>query len=227
MSTALESVQRLVKRTIPLSLAHKMLLAVPQLYPLVRYESQLTREQLAILTGIITENRQGNIIECGVYRAGTTVQLARLLKERGIRKTIYALDSFAGFEAEIEDEIQRGLVEPGGRAAFTNNSVEYVRRKVRALGVDDVIRVVPGFFESTLPTIEDRFCLAFIDCDLEKSTEYCLGRLWDRVVDGGCLVVDDYENPYYPGAAIAADRFFARVGYRDKFARDNFLVVKK
>lgn len=223
----IDTMKGLVKRYVHREHIDGVLLAVPQLYPLVRYESQLTREQLAILTRIITEDRPGNIIECGVYRAGTTVQLARLLKERGIHRTIYALDSFAGFEAEIEDEIQRGLVGPTGRTAFTKNSVEYVRRKVKALGVDDVIRVVPGFFETTLPSIDDRFCLAFIDCDLEKSTEYCLGRLWEQVVDGGYLVVDDYENAFYPGAALAADRFFARVTYRDKFARDNFLVVQK
>jgi predicted O-methyltransferase YrrM len=227
MNATLESVQRLVKRAVPLKLAHSMLLAMPQLYSLVRYESQLTPEQFAILRTIVTENRPGNIIECGVYRAGTTVQLARVLKEHGIAKRIYALDSFAGFEPEIEEEIERGLVPAVGRTAFTANSVDYVRRKIRALGVDDVIRIVPGFFEKTLPTIDDRFSLALIDCDLEKSTEFCLDHLWSRVVDGGYLVVDDYQNPFYPGAALAADRFFAAVRSRNRFARANFLVVQK
>lgn len=227
MNATLGSMRHLVKRAVPVKLAHSVLLAVPQLYPLVRYESQLTEPQLTILRSILTEPRPGNVIECGVYRAGTTVRLARLIKSLGRPRLIYALDSFAGFEPEIEDEIERGLVPKAGRTAFTANSVDYVRRKIRALGVDDVIRVVPGFFEQTLPTIDDRFALALIDCDLEKSTEFCLDYLWPRIVDGGYLVVDDYQNAFYPGAALAADRFFASVRTRTRFARDNFLVVQK
>jgi len=223
----IDTLKGFVKRHVPRAHVDRALLTFPQLYPAVRYESQLTSAQLAILRSVLAERRPGNVIECGVYRAGTTVLLAQELKRMGLSKRIYALDSFAGFEREIEDEIERGLVPNAGRSAFTTNSVDYVQRKIRALGVDDVIQVVPGFFEQTLPGIADTFCLALIDCDLEKSTEYCLEYLWARVVDGGAVVVDDYQNPFYPGAAIAADRFFAGRRCRNRFARDNFLVVQK
>ena len=52
-------------------------------------------------------------------------------------------------------------------------------------------------------------------------------QLWTKLIDGGYIVVDDYANPGYPGAAIAADRFFARVTYRCRTASDNFLIVEK
>ena len=185
------------------------------------------RPSSQILRGLLLKGLPGNIIECGVYRAGTTVLLARMLSEHQLAKRIYALDSFGGFAGEIEDEIERGLVVEEGRTAFRANSVEYVRRKLAALGVADRIEVVPGFFEDTLPTIDDRFCLALIDCDLEKSVEFCLEHLWPKVVDGGHIVVDDYANPGYPGAAIAADRFLARVPYRRRTASENFLTVQK
>lgn len=223
----IDSVKDLVKRHVPRAHVDRALLAFPQLYPALRYESQLTGAQLGILRSLLAERRPGNVIECGVYRAGTTVLLARHLEALGLDKRIYALDSFAGFEPEIEEEIDRGLVPAEGRTAFRTNSVEYVRRKLRVLGVADRVEVVPGFFEQTLPTIDDDFCLALIDCDLEKSTEFCLGRLWERIVDGGSVVVDDYQNPFYPGAALAADRFFANRPCRRRFARDNFLVVQK
>jgi O-methyltransferase len=223
----IDTLKGFVKRHVPREHVDRALLTFPQLYPAVRYESQLTSAQLAILRSVLAQRRPGNVIECGVYRAGTTVLLARELKQMGLGKCIYALDSFAGFEPEIDDEIDRGLVPAAGRTAFTTNSLEYVRRKIRALGVDDVIRLVPGFFEQTLPSVADTFCLALVDCDLEKSTTYCLETLWDRMVDGGTIVVDDYQNPFYPGAAIAADRFFAGRRYRHRFARDNFLVVQR
>jgi predicted O-methyltransferase YrrM len=204
-----------------------MMLSFPQLYSALRYESQLSPAQLDILRGILIMRRPGNVIECGVYRAGTTVLLARALAEFRLTKRIYALDSFGGFTPEIDEEIDRGLVVEAGRTAFTANSVEYVRKKLAVLGVADAVEVVPGFFEDTLPGIDDQFCLALIDCDLEKSIEFCLEHLWDKMVDGGYVVVDDYANPGYPGAALAADRFFARVPVRRRLASDNFLVVEK
>jgi O-methyltransferase len=223
----IDSLKRLVKRHVPRTQVDRTLLAFPQLYPAVRYESQLTAAQLAILRSLLAEKRPGNIIECGVYRAGTTVLLARELRRLGLHKQIYALDSFSGFEPEIETEIADGRVPQEGRTAFTLNSVDYVRRKLHVLGVEAAVRVVPGFFEQTLPGIDDRFCLALVDCDLEKSTEFCLGHLWPRLVEGGAMVVDDYQNPFYPGAAIAADRFFDAQPVRERWAGDNFLVVRK
>jgi O-methyltransferase len=226
-STALRSIKELIKQHVPRSSINRALLSFPQLYGPLRYESQLTPEQFAILEGIVGQNRPGNIIECGVYRAGTTVLLARLLKRKHIAKKIYALDSFSGFAEEIDDEVGRGQVVADGRSAFRANSVDYVRRKLAVLGVDDVIEVVPGYFEETLPGIRDRFCLALIDCDLERSIEFCLEQLWDRVVEGGFIVVDDYTNPGYPGAAIASDRFLRRVSYRSRAVRHNFLLVER
>jgi O-methyltransferase len=223
----MRSIKELIKQHVPRSSINRALLTFPQLYGPLRYESQLTPAQFAILARLIGENRPGNIIECGVYRAGTTVLLARLLKQKGLAKKIYALDSFSGFAEEIDDDVNRGQVVADGRAAFRSNSVDYVRRKLAVLGVDDAIEVVPGYFEDTLPGIKDRFCLAFIDCDLERSVEFCLEQLWDRVVEGGWIVVDDYTNPGYPGAAVGADRFFSRVRCRSRAVSNNFLLAQR
>jgi O-methyltransferase len=223
----MRSLKELIKHHVPRSSINRALLTFPQLYGPLRYESQLTPAQFAILARLVGENRPGNIIECGVYRAGTTVLLARLLRQKGLAKKIYALDSFSGFAGEIDDDVTRGQVVADGRSAFRSNSVDYVRKKLAVLGVDDVIEVVPGYFEETLPGIRDRFCLALIDCDLEKSVEFCLEQLWDRVVEGGWIVVDDYTNPGYPGAAVGADRFFSRVTCRSRAVSNNFLLAQR
>jgi hypothetical protein len=224
---AIRPLATFIRTRVPRSYVSRILLACPWLYRLVRYESQLAAEQVALVAGLLSADRAGNVIECGVYRAGTTVFLARQLKQRRLEKKIYALDSFAGFEREIEDEIRRGLVVAEGRAAFTSNSLDYVKRKLAVLDVDDVVKVVPGYFEETLPGIDDRFCLALIDCDLEKSTEFCLHQLWPRIVDGGYVVIDDYAFPGYPGAALASDRFFRNVPYAQRSVEGNFLIVQK
>jgi hypothetical protein len=115
---ALRPLKSLVRRHVSPASIDRLLLTFPQLYPLLRYESQLSPAQLEILRGLLGKGLPGNIIECGVYRAGTTVMLARMLQELDVTKRIYALDSYGGFAAEIEEEIQRGLVVAEGRTAF-------------------------------------------------------------------------------------------------------------
>jgi hypothetical protein len=219
----------MLRRFIPQAFMNRLLLAFPGLYSRLRYESQLTPDQVAILERLLSQGLPGDVIECGVYRAGTTVLLARYLKRHRIAKTIYALDSFGGFDVagELNDDIRRGMVVPVGRTAFTYNSVGYVRAKLERLGVASLVEVVPGYFENTLPRIDAKFCLALVDCDLEKSVEFCLTHLWERIVPGGYLVVDDYANPGYPGARIAADRFADHAMPAERWASHNFLVLKK
>jgi O-methyltransferase len=203
-------------------------LTFPYLYPLLRYESQLSEDQIAVLEEILGKRTPGNVIECGVYRGGTTVLMALYLKENRIAKKIYALDSFAGFnEGHIEEEIDSGQVSARGRSAFTFNSVEYVQKKIERFGLADMVEIVPGYFEDTLGKITDSFSLAFIDCDLEKSAEFCLAALWEKVVRGGYIVVDDYANPGYPGAKIASDRFLKRVACKRKQVHHGLLVIEK
>ncbi|MBI4491030.1 MAG: class I SAM-dependent methyltransferase [Deltaproteobacteria bacterium] len=221
-------IKNFVKGRVSQSQLDRLLLTLPQLYPLLRYESQLSGDQIAVLRGILEKGVPGNIIECGVYRGGTTALMGLYLKEHRIPKKIYALDSFSGFKRDgIEEEVRRGLVVAQGLSAFTANSAEYVQRKIEKLGLRDMIEIVPGYFEESLDKIRDFFSLALIDCDLEKSTEFCLTTLWDRVVQGGCIIVDDYANPGYPGARIAADRFLKHVVCKQKQVQHNFLVIEK
>ena len=220
--------RNVVKRYIPQSLYNRLPLIFPQLYKILRYESQLSEDQMAVLCEVLGKDIPGDVIECGVYRGGTTVLMALYLKNNRIAKKIYALDSFTGFKEDgVNDEIQRGLVPDQGRTAFIFTSVDYVQRKLERLGLRDMIKIVPGYFEDTLDTIMDSFCLALIDCDLEKSTEFCLTTLWEKVVKGGYIVVDDYTNPGYPGARMACDRFLSNVSYKQRQVRHGLLVIQK
>ena len=220
--------RNVVKRYIPQSLYNRLPLIFPQLYKILRYESQLSEDQMAVLCEVLGKDIPGNVIECGVYRGGTTVLMAFYLKNNRIAKRIYALDSFTGFKEDgVNDEIRRGLVSDQGRTALTFTSVDYVQRKVERLGLCDMIEIVPGYFEDTLDKIMDSFCLALIDCDLEKGTELCLTTLWEKVVKGGYIVVDDYTNPGYPGVRIACERFLSDVSYKQRQVRHGLLVIEK
>ena len=74
----------------------------------------------------------GNIIECGSARCGTSILIAKFLHSNGIQKRIYSLDLFGkGLDAsELSEERKDGLTKVSGKV-FTFNSFEYVLRKVR------------------------------------------------------------------------------------------------
>jgi len=200
-----------VKHIIPAPILNNILLAFPFLYrtKLLNYETNLkspcVEELLSQLKLVL--NVKGNIIECGSSRCGATTIMAKYLQSENIQKTIYACDSFEGFSlTELNRERKLGLT-TALSSDFTSTSYEYVKRKIRKLNVDDIIVIIKGFFQDTLPTLESDFCLAFIDCDLKDSIIYCAETIWPNLASKGRMVFDDYTFDACKGARIGIDFF--------------------
>lgn len=202
-----------IKRLVPKSILNNTLLMFPFLYKLsfVRYECNNSPAAIEFITKSLREvaDKEGNIIECGCSRLGTTVYLAKFLKANNIQKHIYALDSFEGFlPDEHAKEREMGLNKaPVG--AFTSTSLDYVTKKIARLGVDDCITPVKGFFQDTLEGVDSDWCLAFIDCDLKDSLMYCAEKIWPRLASGGYLLFDDYSSITHAGAKKGVDQWIA------------------
>jgi O-methyltransferase len=205
------------KRAIPSALLNNLLLTFPALYRtgIVRYETTLADghgidDLVSQLEHVL--HLEGEIIECGSSRCGASVIMAYELRARGVRKTIYACDSFTGFDrVELANEQRQGLT-GASDTAFTSTSLAYVKRKLHRLGVDDAVLPVQGFFRDTLPQLDSPLCFALVDCDLRESMTYCAETLWPKLVAGARMVFDDYCEPNFRGAKLAVDAFVARHG---------------
>ena len=208
------SVRVIIKKLIPNSVLNSTLLTFPFLYrlPVVRYETNIGLPGLNTLIKELEKvvHLEGSIIECGASRCGTTAVMARFLKSQGINKHIYALDSFEGFpKDEVEQEKTEGLssCQPD---EFTSTSIEYVTKKMHRLGVGEYVTPVKGFFQDTLASLDHDWCFAFVDCDLRDSLLYCAELIWPRLVSGGCIIFDDYNNQVYRGARVGVDHFVSK-----------------
>lgn len=194
-------------------LKRELLLRFPSLYAteVVRYEQSLTcdEELDALLSKLDTTLAvPGDIIECGCFLCGTTVLMARHLRQRSSDKRIYACDTFRGFDpAEFARERQQRDVT--GAGDFTENDLRYVQRKIERLGVAEQIALVEGLFQETLASLPGPFAFAFIDADLHDSMLYAARAIWARLSVGGCCVFDDYANDAFRGATRAIDTFLA------------------
>jgi O-methyltransferase len=86
-------------------------------------------------------------------------------------------------------------------------SIDEVRALFSRYGLlDDRVRFLKGWFRDTLPSAPvDTIALLRLDGDLYESTMDALTALYDKVVDGGFVLVDDYGD--FPPCRKAVDEF--------------------
>lgn len=218
---------------IPSPILDKILLSFPFLYKsrFIRYESGAPQPHIELLIQAIneTKNLQGDIIECGSNRCGTTSILAQFLKTNNIMKKIYALDSFSGFvPEEIQKERELGLTN-FSENSYNYNSFSYVKRKVEKLKLSKIIILKKGFFHETLPTINSDFCVGFIDCDLAESMNFAAEKIWPHLVNNGILFFHDYGWIGYQNVKPTVDNFVKKHQNEIKWQKEigNMFFVKK
>jgi O-methyltransferase len=139
-------------------------------------------------------NIPGDVIETGVWRGGATVFMRGYWAAHGVSdRTVWVADSFAGVpEPSVAEDIGYDL------SAAKEPALAIDQARVEALFarydlLDDQVKFLPGWFRETLPAAPiDRLALIRLDGDLYESTFDALDALYDRLVSGGFLVVDDY-----------------------------------
>ena len=94
---------------------------------------------------------------------------------------------------------------------FKDNSYEMVLKKLDIFGVTDIIKIVKGSFDDTLPKLKDeKFSFALVDCDIGPSTVVVLKNIWPRMVKGGIMMFDDYNSENDWGLKKVVDDFVKR-----------------
>jgi hypothetical protein len=178
-------------------------------------ESCLPSEKLQALWSCLRNTMEipGDVIECGVYRAGNTLVMADALRASGSAKIIHGFDSFEGMpEAQIQDALPTGRI-VYQQGVLSNTSLAMVTEKMKVFGHQDRVIFHKGFFQDTMPGVisaDSRFSFVLIDCDQYAGTKFCLELLYDTVNPGGMILIDDYFGPEdidTPGVKIAVDEF--------------------
>ena len=196
-------------------------------FPVDLVESCLPPEKQKALLDCVERVRDvdGDIVECGVYRAGGTLLMADALRAAGSAKRILAFDSFEGMpDATEHDAMSDGKVvyEAG---VLSTTSLELVTEKIRRFGHANRVSFYKGYFEQTLPAAilpGQRISMALIDCDQYSGTKFSLEHLYDKVSPGGMLLFDDYDAPVgldTPGVKVAVTEFLHGKPEEGKVAR--------
>ena len=167
---------------------------------------------------VAAANVPGAIVECGVWRGGSTQAAARTLIASGdTGRDLYLFDTFEGMPAPTaEDEDVFGRpAKPvfdrtrtgADRSAWCVADVEDVAANLARTGYDmNRVHLVKGKVEETLPdAAPERIALLRLDTDWYQSTKHELETLYPRLAPRGVLIVDDYGH--WRGSRRAVDEY--------------------
>jgi Macrocin-O-methyltransferase (TylF) len=162
-----------------------------------------------IVEFVIENKIPGDLIETGVWRGGACILMRAIIKAYGIQdRRVWVADSFCGL--------------PAPRPEFAADSgdnhhlfpalavpLEEVQANFGKYGLlDDQVCFLKGWFSETLPDAPiQQLAVLRMDGDMYASTMDALGHLYDKVVDGGFIIVDDFGA--VPGCRQAVLEFRA------------------
>jgi hypothetical protein len=157
----------------------------------------------------------GSIVECGVAQGGSAALMALVAARFGNHRNIWLFDSFEGLPEPSDDDFVDGKtglhvreLPPGACLGLQEQVEELLFNK---LELDrQRITLVKGWFEHTIaPYIGQISTIAVlrIDADWYESVKCCLNNLYDNVVSGGYVIIDDYGSCF--GARKAVDEFLS------------------
>ncbi|MDZ7959690.1 MAG: TylF/MycF/NovP-related O-methyltransferase [Aulosira sp. DedQUE10] len=188
-----------------------------ELYRLIHPYTMLSEARLyslfTLIKRICIENIPGNFVECGVAAGGSTALVAAVIKRYTKQpRWVYAFDSFDGMPAPTEKDTSDGILAEltgwgTGTCAAPEASVKEICKK---LGVSDIVQLVKGYFQDTLPKMRDvvgMIALLHMDGDWYESTKSIINNLYDRISNDGFVQVDDYG--FWEGCRQALHEFEA------------------
>ncbi len=149
----------------------------------------------------------GDFVECGVNRGFLSSAIMEYLDWNSMGKTFYLLDTFAGLDS-------RQIIESDSSAADRNEKhltegfyvrdVESVRENFSGW---KNARVIQGSVPGTLKEIDSRK-IAYLHLDMNSAPPEvaAFNYLWDRLVPGALILLDDYAFAGYEDQKLAMDK---------------------
>ena len=139
---------------------------------------------------VVEHQIPGQFMEAGVWRGGASIMMKATLNALGQTRKVYLADSFQGMPKanHPKDSIDISAVDV---LSVSEQDVLANFEKFNLL--DDNVITIPGFFSDSLPTANiPPLAILRLDADMYESTLTCLNILFDKVVKGGVIIIDDY-----------------------------------
>jgi len=169
------------------------------------YTSYKTHLVMALKIFETPPETEGFILECGTFKGGCAANLSLVAKMTNRKLLVY--DSFEGLPESVQADREGKYYNKGD----FSGSLDEVQNNISKFGKIDNVEFVKGWFESTLPNLNNKILLAFIDVDLEASLDVCIKNIWPNLIEKGYVFMDEVVGTDY-----------LALFYSERFWKDNF-----
>ena len=167
---------------------------------------------------IINNKIEGDIVECGVWKGGSMMLVAKMLKKVNLIKTLYLYDTFEGMTNPGEFDYASNL-----KKNKNNHASMLIKRDSNLLCLSSLDEVMNNLFSTNYEKSRINFIkgdvkdtlqrdtpsnisLLRLDTDWYESTLIELNTLYPKLNKGGIIIIDDYES--WEGCKKAVDEYF-------------------
>ena len=178
-----------------------------------------------IIKYLVKKKIKGDFVEAGVFTGGSSAYmlLSFLRNEKFNSRTFWGFDSFEGMPAPTkkdgikainwvyENNLKKKLIdgELVGNPMNRANYSQCLKYLIDTNYPRSNIKLIKGWFQNTIiqnKTKINKISLLRIDADFYESTYFVLNNLYDKIVPGGVIIIDDYGS--FEGCKKAVDDFF-------------------
>lgn len=151
---------------------------------------------LAALCEYLNANEiKGDFVECGTYKGGSAAVISTLLGSRHL----WLYDSFEGMPNTTEKDSEEAKLWIGECVG----TIEDLKTVLQTVGTDkESYTIRKGWFEVTFQEeLPQQVAMLHCDADWYDSVTLVLETFYSRIVEGGCIVLDDFG--YWEGCREA------------------------
>ena len=132
----------------------------------------------------------GHFVECGVGSGIFPTAITETLSLKNKGKDYYLIDTFHGLDEQYSSSEEMMIDGYIGYKSW-ENMYEKTLRKFP----DQNIKIIKGSIPEILPKITiEKICYLSIDLNSALPEKEALEYFWDKIVDGGIIVLDDYGH---------------------------------
>jgi O-methyltransferase len=159
----------------------------------------------------------GCYVECGTWHGGVSFAVMQL--ETSLRD-FHFFDSFAGLPRATEKDGAIAMADQAARRLWYDNNTadaaEFASNVERFRRTEQSVSITKGWFQDTLPKFPagKNISLLRMDGDWYDSTMCILRNLFDQVVPGGLVIIDDYYD--WDGCARAVHEYLGETSASDR-----------
>lgn len=170
------------------------------------------------------KNIVGDYVECGVWKGGNLIIFKKFLDDENNENInnikIYAYDTFSGMTQPDKNDFDLQNKKSASSFLKSNSkksnlwgicNLSDVKKNLTEFIDIKNINFVEGPVEKTLDSennLPKKISLLRLDTDWYSSTKKELEKLYERVLPGGVIIIDDYGH--WNGSRKAVDEFFSK-----------------